>query len=214
MLYTSTLSHSYDNETPLFEGLNISLNPSESIAILGVSGSGKSTLLHILSSFLKPLSGEVFYNNQSLYSLSSDEILKIRRYEFGMIFQNHYLFRGFTGADNLYVSHQLAGTQPELSLYEELGISHLLEYNSAVLSGGQQQRLSVARVLAKRPRIIFADEPTGNLDHNTAHLVMNILHNYINDSQASMVVVTHDEKIARRCTYAFRLEMGQLHLWN
>lgn len=214
MLKATNLGHAF--ETPLFEGVDFSLSSQESVAILGVSGSGKSTLLHILSSFLKPQSGELFFRDKNVYLLSNEEILALRREVFGIIFQNHYLFRGFTGLENLHVAHLLAKTSLEHEMLNTLGIADVVHQNIATLSGGQQQRLSIARVLAKKPQILFADEPTGNLDRQTAGSVMDALHSYIQTQNGAMVIVTHDEKVARHCTRSLRLENGLLlpQIWS
>lgn len=198
------LTHSFDYT--LFKNLNITLFNKQSIAILGVSGCGKSTLLHILSTLLKPDEGEVFYADKSIYSLSTDEKLKIRRYDFGIIFQSHYLFKGFNAYENIELSTLLAKQKMDKNLFEKLKIDNILNQKVGELSGGQQQRVSIARVLSKKPKIIFADEPTGNLDFNTANDVMQVLFSYIKDTNSGLVLVTHDENLASKCDEIYRLE--------
>ena len=194
LLKSVGLKHSFDYT--LFENLNLTLLSKQSLAILGVSGCGKSTLLHILSTLLKPDEGEVFYKNISLYSQNTDEKLKIRRHDFGIIFQSHYLFKGFSAYENIELSTLLTKQKIENVLNQKVG----------ELSGGQQQRVSIARVLSKKPSIIFADEPTGNLDKDTASDVMNTLFNYIKNTNSGLILVTHDEKIASNCDEVYRLE--------
>ncbi|MDL0089440.1 ABC transporter ATP-binding protein [Campylobacter gastrosuis] len=208
ILRACDLSFSYDYT--LFENLNLSLNTGESTAILGVSGCGKSTLLHILSTLLKPKSGEVIYNEKSLYKLSENELTKIRRLEFGIIFQAHYLFKGFSAFENIELASILSGLNIDENLVKQLKIEQILNQKVGEISGGQQQRVSIARVLSKKPKIIFADEPTGNLDKQTASEVMDVLSRYIKENNASLVLVTHDNDIASRCDYAFRLENKKL----
>lgn len=198
------LSFAYDYT--LFENVNLTLNTGESTAILGVSGCGKSTLLHILSTLLKPNSGEVIYNTKSLYSLSQNELIKIRRFDFGIIFQAHYLFKGFNALENIELASILANKPIEQKYLDALKISHVLNNKVGELSGGQQQRVSIARVLSKKPRIIFADEPTGNLDKDTANDVMDVLFNYIKTNNAALVIVTHDNELAKKCTHTYKLE--------
>lgn len=198
------VSHKFDYD--LFSDINISLKSKESIAILGVSGSGKSTLLHILSSFIKPRSGKVLIDGEDIYSLSSKKIESLRRHKLGMIFQQHYLFRGFTGYENIISASLLADEVLEEDLLEKLQISDVVNQSAADLSGGQQQRVSVARVLVKKPKIIFADEPTGNLDKNTAKSVMDVLHEYVKEDNRGMFLVTHDEKVASSCDRVYLLE--------
>ena len=204
MLEAIEVSHNFDYD--LFSNINLQLNKRESIAILGVSGSGKSTLLHILSSFMKPNGGKVNINGKSIYELPSKKLEELRRYNLGMIFQQHYLFRGFTGFENI-LSASLLSEQPiDKELLEKLGINDVVKQSAADLSGGQQQRVSVARVLVKKPQIIFADEPTGNLDKDTAKNVMDVLYSYVKEDDRGMFLVTHDEKIASSCDRMFLLE--------
>ncbi|MEF3191836.1 MAG: ABC transporter ATP-binding protein [Campylobacterales bacterium] len=208
MLQAVGLAHAFDY--PLFDDLSLTLEAGSSTAILGPSGSGKSTLLHILSSFIKPNQGKVFYNDHSLYESSDAQLQKIRRKEFGIIFQHHYLFRGFSAEENLLVASLISGEQIDRSMLEAFGVGHLLKQPIQTLSGGQQQRISIARVLTKRPRIIFADEPTGNLDTTTASHVMQSVQEYIKQTGSSLFLVTHDERLAATCDVAYRLESGRL----
>ncbi|MEA3354554.1 MAG: ABC transporter ATP-binding protein [Campylobacterota bacterium] len=208
LLHANNITHNFDY--PLFNDIDLVLNENESIAIVGVSGSGKSTLLNIFSSLLIPNKGEVYYNKKNIFDLSKDELLKIRREEFGIIFQAHYLFRGFTAIENLQISELLSCNNIDEDLLEKLNIKHVMKQNIGELSGGQQQRLSCARVLTKRPKIIFADEPTGNLDSKTAHEVMDILFDYIENNNAGLIIVTHEEEIAYKCDKVYKLENYKL----
>ena len=204
LLKSVGLKHSFDYT--LFENLNLTLSSKQSLAILGVSGCGKSTLLHILSTLLEPDEGEVFYKNISLYSQNIDEKLKIRRHDFGIIFQSHYLFKGFSAYENIELSTILTKQKMDNELFKKLKIENILNQKVGELSGGQQQRVSIARVLSKKPSIIFADEPTGNLDKDTANDVMNTLFDYIKNTNSGLILVTHDEKIASNCDEIYRLE--------
>lgn len=197
------LTHAF--EYTLFENINITLHNRGSIAILGVSGCGKSTMLHILSTLLKPNSGEVFYNEREIYSLSSDERLKIRRNDFGIIFQSHYLFKGFSAYENIELAAKLVNKKIDNEILDKLQISQILKQKIGELSGGQQQRVSIARVLHKNPNIIFADEPTGNLDKDTANDVFDVLFDYINNKDGGLILVTHDENLAQKCSSVYRL---------
>lgn len=190
----------------LFENLNISLNLGESSAIVGVSGCGKSTILHILSTLLKPKSGEVIYNDKSLYNLSQSELLKIRRFDFGIIFQAHYLFKGFNAAENIELAGILSNQNIDDKILENLKIKDVIHQKVGELSGGQQQRVSIARVLCKKPKVIFADEPTGNLDKQTANDVINTLFDYVKKNNAALALVTHDNDLAAQCDNVYKLD--------
>ncbi|MDH5464253.1 MAG: ABC transporter ATP-binding protein [Thiovulaceae bacterium] len=210
MLKATNLSHKF--EYPLFNNISFSLEAQESMAIIGVSGSGKSTLMHILATLLEPIEGEVELFGESIYKLSQKELLKLRRNDIGIIFQQHYLFKGFLAKENLEVAALLAGTTIDTELLKRLGIDKLMHQKITELSGGQQQRVSIARVLTKKPKIIFADEPTGNLDEETAFEVMDILSEYIKNENAILVMVTHDQRLARRCEKTYSLQEQQLVL--
>ncbi|WP_086300822.1 ABC transporter ATP-binding protein [Campylobacter devanensis] len=208
MLKALNLSHKFDYL--LFNDINLDIRPATTTAIMGVSGSGKSTILHILSTLLSPTDGEVIYNGKSLYKLNSDELLKIRRYDFGIIFQAHYLFKGFNGFENIELATILSGQKIDLNLLKALKIDNVINQKIGELSGGQQQRVSIARVLAKNPKIIFADEPTGNLDQTTAKEVMSVIFDYVKTNNAALVLVTHDKDIAQLCDIKYQLSNQHL----
>ncbi|WP_121628265.1 ABC transporter ATP-binding protein [Poseidonibacter antarcticus] len=204
LLQANNISHKFDYE--LFNNITLSLKKQESIAIIGMSGSGKSTLLNILSSLLKPIEGEVLFNDEEIYSLKQKKLLNIRRKDFGIIFQAHYLFRGFSASENLDIATLLSGEELSKKLLKDLKIDHVLTQSVGELSGGQQQRLSIARIMTKKPRIIFADEPTGNLDKDTANIVMDTLFNYIKNNDAGLILVTHESELADKCDKVYKLE--------
>ena len=204
LLEANAISHSFD--TLLFSNVNLSLSSHQSTAIIGRSGSGKSTLLHIFSTFIEPDTGSVKLFGNELYTQSDDAIEVLRRYDIGIIFQFHYLFKGMSAMDNVEVATMLSGDEIEESLLEKLEIKELMHQGIGELSGGQQQRVSIARVLSKKPRIIFADEPTGNLDKETAKLVMDVLLDYVKENEAGLLLVTHDEQMADLCDTVYRLK--------
>ncbi|EOI7953781.1 ABC transporter ATP-binding protein [Campylobacter jejuni] len=203
LLRAENLSHSFDY--PLFEGLNLTLNTKDCIAIQGSSGCGKSTLLHILSSLLIPKIGEVFFKGSSLYQIDENERLKIRRYDFGIIFQTHYLFKGFSALENIELASVLSGQDLDEKILKRLGIDTLLHQKIGKLSGGQQQRVSIARVLCKKPKIIFADEATGNLDFDNAKNVIELLISYVKENDAALFFVTHDSKLVSFCDKTYTI---------
>ncbi len=212
MLEAVNISHSFDYL--LFENVNFKISPREKIAIVGKSGSGKSTLLHILSALLKPQKGEVVYKGKNLYSLKEKELINIRRYEFGIIFQFHYLFNTFSALENIEAAAILAQKEIDWKILKRLDIDKVIHQNIQTLSGGQQQRVSIARVLVKKPKIIFADEPTGNLDKVNANEVMEILSEYCEENNASLVTVTHDTELAEFFDKVYELKNKRLNLWK
>ncbi|MDO9303724.1 MAG: ABC transporter ATP-binding protein [Sulfuricurvum sp.] len=208
LLKATSLSHRFDY--PLFNDISLELHARESIAIVGVSGSGKSTLLHILSSLLKPNSGNVELFGKDIYALDDKQLVQLRRHDLGLIYQSHYLFKGFSAYENLEVAAILAGETIDPQLLVNLGIQQVIGQKVTELSGGQQQRVSIARILSKKPRLIFADEPTGNLDHATATEVMDLFMKYLISHNAGLLLVTHDEALAARCDHIYRMVDGAL----
>jgi len=208
LLSAKNLSHSFDYE--LFSNISLELSRNESIAIIGISGSGKSTLLHLLSTLLRPHSGEINLLGKDVLSMKKNKLAYLRRDELGLVFQSHYLFKGFSAYENLEVSEILSQEPIDTDLAKRLKIDHCMNQKVTELSGGQQQRVSIARVLTKKPTIIFADEPTGNLDNVTACEVMDLFFDYIKEQEAGMILVTHDETLADMCDKIYKLENREL----
>ena len=209
LLKADNISHSFDY--PLFENLSLSVKEGSCIAIQGSSGCGKSTLLHILSTLLKPNSGRVLFKNQDIYNLSQKQRLEIRRNSFGIIFQTHYLFKGFSALENIELASILSKKDLDKEILKNLGIQELVFKKIGKLSGGQQQRVSIARVLCKKPKIIFADEATGNLDKDNAQNVINILKDYVRKNKAALLFVTHDDKLASLCDEIYRFNKNGIY---
>jgi putative ABC transport system ATP-binding protein len=212
MLKAINLKHSFDYL--LFSGVNLEVKPKEKIAIIGSSGSGKSTLLHILSSFLKPNEGKVFIDNKEIYKLKEKELIEFRKNQIGIIFQFHYLFNTFTAFENIKAAAILSNKEVDFDLLDRLKIRDVINQNIQTLSGGQQQRVSIARVLTKKPKIIFADEPTGNLDNENANEVIEILKEYADENEASIITVTHDMGIAKKFDKIYELKNKELRIVN
>mgnify|MGYP000458442803 CR=1 FL=1 len=194
ILRASNLGFAYDYT--LFNNINLTLNQKQSIAITGVSGCGKSTLLHILSTLLKPNFGEVIYQDRSIYELSQNELLAIRRLHFGIIFQSHYLFKGFSAYENIELASILSGENIEKNDLEALKISSVINQKVGELSGGQQQRVAIARALAMDPEIMLFDEPTSALDPELVQDVLETMKKLASEGW-TMVVVTHEINFAR-----------------
>lgn len=210
LLSAKNLSHTFDYQ--LFSQVSLDLNEGESIAIIGVSGSGKSTLLNILSTLLKPDEGFVSIFGEDVSSMSKKRLSQIKRDEIGLVFQSHYLFKGFTCLENLEVAAILSNQDIDENLLKRLKIDEAINQKVTELSGGQQQRVSIARVLTKQPRLLFVDEPTGNLDKSTANEVMDIFFEYIAKHSAGMILVTHDEELAYRCHKVYKLINKELRV--
>ena len=210
LLEARSLEKSFDYQ--LFEDLSLSLYSKQSVAVMGRSGTGKSTLLHILSTLLKPDSGEVLIDGKSVYNFKEHEIEAIRRKEIGIIFQSHYLFKGLSAYENVETATLLSQTDIDKSIFKMLEIDHVMNKKVSDLSGGQQQRVSIARVLSKKPKIIFADEPTGNLDKETANRVIEALNSYIVANNAALFLVTHDIAIAKKAQKLYQLENKRLNI--
>lgn len=208
LLKCEGISHSF--EYPLFSNVNLTIDHKESIAVLGISGSGKSSLLHILSTLLNPNSGKVYIDGKDIYTLDDTKLLKLRREDIGIIFQAHYLFNGFSAYENIELSSILTNKKIDTNLLKLFGIENVLNKKVTELSGGQQQRVSIARILTKQPKIVFADEPTGNLDRQNARNVIEAIFDYIYDKDAALFLVTHDEDLAKKCDKIYRLKEANL----
>jgi len=208
LLSAKNLSHSF--EYKLFSNVSLDLYTNESIAIIGMSGSGKSTLLHLLSTLLQPDEGTITILGKDVRSMKTKEVALLKRNKLGLVFQSHYLFKGFSAYENLEVSEILSGEKIDDVLLEKLDIKECIEQKVTQLSGGQQQRVSIVRVLTKKPTIIFADEPTGNLDAQTAQEVMKLFFEYCKEHQAGMILVTHDNHLANMCDKVFELKNREL----
>ncbi|MBL4730964.1 MAG: ABC transporter ATP-binding protein [Sulfurimonas sp.] len=204
LLSAKNISHSFEYE--LFSQVSLNLEEKQSIAIIGMSGSGKSTLLHILSTLLKPKEGNVSIFDEDIYKMSKKKLGEIKRNYLGLVFQSHYLFKGFSAYENLELSAILSQESIDDTLLERLKIKECIQQKVTELSGGQQQRVSIARVLTKKPTIIFADEPTGNLDKETADDVMQLFFEYCQNEKAGMILVTHDNSLAQKCDKIYKLE--------
>jgi len=208
LLTANNLSHSFDTE--LFKNVSLELHAQQSMAIIGLSGSGKSTLLHILSTLLSPKEGNVVLFGKDVALMKDTELEIIKRDKLGLVFQQHYLFRGFSVEENLEISAMLSKQKIDQTLLKHLSVEHTLDQKVTELSGGQQQRISIARVLTKKPKILFVDEPTGNLDNITSDEVKKIFFDYIKEENAGMVLVTHNEEFAMDCDIVYKLDNKEL----
>lgn len=202
------------NITKAVDGISISIQKSTFTAIVGTSGSGKSTLLHCMAGLDKPTSGEVIFGGKEIYSMNDDELSKLRRQKFGFIFQSFNLIPVLNVYDNIVLPIQLDGKKVDHSYIERLtksvGIYDQLKKFPNELSGGQQQRVAIARALSNKPDIIFADEPTGNLDSKTTKEVMELLKNMVSEFGHTLVMITHDNDIARQADRIIDIKDGKI----
>ena len=200
----------------LFENLSFRVMTGEMLAIVGESGAGKSTLLHILGALDRPSEGNVYCGLMPLCSLSDDAAADFRNREIGFVWQFHYLLPEFTAAENVAMPLLVRGQEPgeaeqQAALWlREVGLSDRGHHRSGELSGGEQQRVALARALVTRPRLLMADEPTGDLDNRTAELVFTLIARLHRDYRLTSLLVTHNLDFARRCDRVLRMHQGQV----
>ena len=203
-----------ENEVRALDGVSISIEEGEFVAVVGTSGSGKSTLLHLISGLDKPSSGSLTYDGKDIYSYSDKELSAFRRKRIGFIFQQFNLLPVLTAKENIIMPLLLDKQKPDEAylkqLTELLGIQGRLEHLPHELSGGQQQRVAIARALIAKPDVIFADEPTGNLDSKSGGEVMELLQNVWKKMGKALVVITHDSHIARMADRQLQIVDGVL----
>jgi lipoprotein-releasing system ATP-binding protein len=205
-----------DSDLVLFDNLSFEVKPGEMLALVGESGAGKSTLLHILGALDRPSSGDVYCAHLRLNTLSGDAAADFRNREIGFVWQFHYLLPEFTAVENVAMPllsrgqkwHQVEGEA--LRWLREVGVEQRSHHRSGELSGGEQQRVALARALITRPKILFADEPTGDLDNKTAEAVFELIARLHRDCQLTSLIATHNLAFARRCQRVLRLDRGQM----
>jgi putative ABC transport system ATP-binding protein len=190
------------NQVTALDRVDVTVAEGEFVAIQGTSGSGKSTLLNLLGGLDRPTSGEVFFDSKPLGPLTKKEMARYRRFSVGMIFQNFNLISTMTAAENVRLALAFGGVRgPErreraTSLLERVGLFDRMEHRPSELSGGEQQRVAVARALANRPRVLLADEPTGNLDSTRARELLALLREMVDRDKLTVMLVTHDHELA------------------
>lgn len=206
MIRAHNLYHSYNHDMAL-DNINLQINKGEFIAITGESGSGKSTLLSILSTLLKPSSGELFFEQTNYKDIIN--IDTFRQNNIGFIFQFHYLINYLTLQENVGIANEKATSKEIEALFERLDIQNIQQRFPNEVSGGQKQRAAIARALINQPKVIFADEPTGNLDSHNSLNVFNLFKELSNNG-TTIVVATHDLKLAQLANNVYEVKDGQL----
>lgn len=203
-----------ENRVVALDKADLQIASKEFISIMGPSGSGKSTLLHLLSGLDRPSSGSLTYDGRDIYSMGDRELSAFRRRRIGFVFQQFNLLPVLTARENIIMPLLLDKKQPEEAyvkrITDVLGLGGRLTHLPGELSGGQQQRVAIARALIAQPDIIFADEPTGNLDNRSGSEVMEVLKNIWEDMDKSLVIITHDSRIARMAKRQFHITDGVL----
>lgn len=216
LLTAEDVSKTYPGEPApvrVLDGVSLSIGPSETLALTGESGSGKSTLLTLLAGLDAPDAGDVQLKGQSLTALSDAALSRIRRQQIGLIFQQFNLIPSLTVQQNISFQARLAGRENRSwmeHLTNALGLSAQRSKYPEALSGGQQQRVAVARTLAARPKVILADEPTGNLDEATGDAVLATMLDLVQESGAGLIMVTHSQRLAAKLDRQLHLSLGRL----
>ena len=217
ILRTNDLHKSYDLGRRLIEvlhGVSLEISEGEFLSLQGASGTGKSTLLHLLGGLDDPTSGEVFASGQSLSAMSSARLAKWRNDEVGFVFQSYHLLPEFDALENVLLpAHMAHANRAESqkraeSLLERVGLAKRMSHLPAELSGGEQQRVALARALINRPQLLLADEPTGNLDSKTGGEVLDLLCELQSEANLTMIIATHDDKVAKRARRTVQLVDG------
>ena len=217
ILQCDHLSRSYgsgEERVLAVDGVSFAVEQGSFTAITGPSGSGKSTLLHLLGGLDRPSAGSVRFRDWEIYDLEDDQLAILRRRQFGFVFQSYNLVRELTGYENILLPLMLDKRKPDEAyldrLIDILGIRQRLNHLPSALSGGQQQRFAIARALANKPEILFADEPTGNLDGQTGRLVMDLLRSLNRELGVTLVLVTHDLGVAEQAERILHLTDGKI----
>ncbi|WP_079908605.1 ABC transporter ATP-binding protein [Paenibacillus sp. 32352] len=219
MLAVEHLSHRFRNgneETPVLHDIDFSVAKGEIVALLGSSGSGKSTLLNLMAGLMKPTQGSILISGQAIEKMTENQLAEFRRIHIGFIFQSYELIPHLTVRENVELPLIFQGVKPKIrkeksmALLNKVGLGEKTEMFPSQLSGGQQQRVSIARSLVTEPTIVFADEPTGNLDTKTEKEIIDLLIELNQTLQITFVIVTHELEVAKRTRRVIQLRDGYL----
>jgi putative ABC transport system ATP-binding protein len=201
-------------EVSILRGVSLSLPIGKSVAIVGPSGSGKTSLLMICAGLLKPQSGTIFFEGTDVTGFNEDQLAKLRRDNMGIVFQNFHLIPTMTAIENVAIPMELAKLPDAQKLAEQalkdVGLSHRLDHYPSQLSGGEQQRVAIARALSMKPKLILADEPTGNLDQTTGKAIMELLFDRVRAQGSTLALITHDPTLAAACDLQIHIQDGKV----
>ena len=209
MIRLKEICKSY-NGREVLKGIDLEIADRDYLVILGASGSGKSTLLNVLSGLEKPDSGHVYYGEEDLSQLTEAQLTAFRRAQTAFIFQQYFLLPNLTVEQNVKMGANLAGNQDYVRILEALGLGDKLQHYPSQLSGGEQQRVAIARALAKRPRVLFLDEPTGALDEATGRQILAYISSLQEELGFTLVMVTHNTNIAQMAKTVVHINSGQI----
>jgi putative ABC transport system ATP-binding protein len=205
------------DELTILQGLDLQIKHGESVAIVGASGSGKSTLLGIMAGLDQASSGKIWLNGHPLHQLDEDQRAAVRADGIGFVFQNFQLLPALTALENVSLPLEMSGKHSlkqcrllASDWLDKVGLSHRLKHYPSQLSGGEQQRVAIARAFACQSSVLFADEPTGNLDRNTGNQVIDLLFELNQQNRTSLILVTHDQQLAQRCQRSICIHDGQI----
>lgn len=194
---------------------SLTVLPGETLAITGPSGSGKTSLLLLLSGLERPDQGEILIGDQRLGDMDANALADWRSEHLGIVFQSFHLLPGLTALGNVSLPLEITGQanarERAMDMLDAVGLSHRVQHLPGQLSGGEQQRVAIARALVHQPSLLLGDEPTGNLDQETGEKILSLLFDLHKQSQSTLVLVTHDERVAERCQHRVRMEGGRLH---
>ncbi|MEJ2554082.1 MAG: ABC transporter ATP-binding protein [Gammaproteobacteria bacterium] len=203
-----------EGELTLLKGVDLSIFPGEAVAVVGASGAGKSTLLGLLAGMDTPTGGRVFLDGVELSALDEDGRARLRAARVGFVFQAFHLLPNLTALENVMLPLELGGHgdagEAAHEVLQRVGLAHRLHHYPKQLSGGEQQRVALARAFAPQPKLLFADEPTGNLDSATGQRIIDLLFAMNREHATTLVLVTHDENLAQRCGRRLELDAGRL----
>ena len=209
MIRLKGIRKSYSGREVL-KGIDLEIADQDYLVILGASGSGKSTLLNVLSGLEKPDSGHVYYDEEDLSQLTEAQLTAFRRAKIAFIFQQYFLLPNLTVEQNVKMGANLAGNQDYVRILEALGLGDKLQHYPSQLSGGEQQRVAIARALAKRPNVLFLDEPTGALDEATGRQILAYISSLQEELGFTLVMVTHNTNIAQMAKTVVHINSGQI----